>query len=343
MRGDRFLLVQTEIIVEIGNSHDGSLGIAKSFIDMAKIAGASVVKFQMHLSDYESSDSDDFRIHFSDQDKNRIDYWNRVAFNPEQWRLISNYCDAQDIEFLCTPFSIEAAEILMKMTSIKRWKVGSGDAVNFPLIDFLATTNFPLIISTGLISWKELLILKHRLIKLGAWSRTTLMHCVSQYPTPLESSAMNIIDELLDLGCSVGLSDHSGKLSPSLIAVAHGVPLIEVHLTPHPLFFGPDVTSSLTAEQIGIISEFSKDVEVIKANPRPKSVLFEEAEHTRKLFRKGVYWKSDLEAGKTIEYSDLIFLKPSQEIDSIDFESVVGKVLTRQVIARKAAQFDDFK
>ena len=335
--------MQTEVIVEIGNSHDGSLGIAKSLIDMAKAAGAPIVKFQMHIAEFESSDLDEFRVKFSDQDETRVNYWNRVAFTPEQWQWISNYCDSQDIEFLCTPFSIEAAEILMQVTSIKRWKVGSGDAVNFPLIDYLVSTKLPLIISTGLISWAEITILKDRLLRLGAWSRTTLMHCVSQYPTPLENSGINIISELRKLGCSVGLSDHSGKLSPSLMAISQGISMLEIHLTPHPLFFGPDVSSSLTTEQIKVISDFAHEVEVLNANSRTKDSLFEDASKTRKLFRKGVYWKSDLEAGKTIEYSDLIFLKPSQEIDSFDFEKVVGKVLTRPVIARKAAKFDDFE
>lgn len=335
--------MRTELIVEIGNSHDGSLGIAKSFIDIAKAAGAPVVKFQMHIAEFESSDLDEFRVQFSDQDKTRVDYWNRVAFTPEQWKLISNYCDSQDIEFLCTPFSIEAAEILMQMTSVKRWKVGSGDAVNLPLIDFLASTEMPLIISTGLISWSEITFLKDRLLRLGAWSRTTLMHCVSQYPTPLENSGLNIISELRELGCSVGLSDHSGKLSPSLMAISHGISLLEVHLTPHPLFFGPDVNSSLTGEQIRFISDFTRDVEILEANHRSKSSLFEDASKTRRLFRKGVYWKSDLKAGTTIKYSDLKFLKPSQEIDSLDFEKVVGRVLTRPVMAGKAAKFDDFE
>jgi N,N'-diacetyllegionaminate synthase len=342
-QSDRFSLMQTEVIVEIGNSHEGSLGIAKCFIDMAKTAGASVVKFQMHISEFESSDLDEFRVKFSDQDKSRVDYWDRVAFAPEQWQLLSNYCDSQDIEFLCTPFSIEAAEILMEVTSIKRWKVGSGDAVNFPLIDYLISTEFPLIISTGLISWEELMVLKDRLMRLGAWSRTTLMHCVSQYPTPIENSGLNMINELRELGCSVGLSDHSGRLSPSLMAISCGISSLEVHLTPHHLFFGPDVSSSLTTEQIKVISEFARDVHLLNANPRSKSYLFENASQTRKLFRKGVYWNYDLKAGTTIQYSDLIFLKPSQEIDSFDFEKVVGKVLTRPVTARKAAKFDDFQ
>lgn len=335
--------MQTEVIAEIGNSHEGSLGVAKSFIDMAVTAGASVVKFQLHLAEFESSSSDEFRIKFSDQDKSRIDYWNRVAFTPEQWSILSNYCGEKKIEFLCTPFSIEAAEILMGFTNIKRWKVGSGDAVNFPLIDFLVETGFPLIISTGLVSWEELLKLKARLIRNNAWSRTTLMHCVSEYPTPLSRSAINIIEDLRNLGCSVGLSDHSGSLSPSLLGIASGISLLEVHLTPHHTFFGPDVSSSLTPEQLKIITQFSCDVATINKNPRSRNELFGDSERTRKLFRKGLYWKMDLAKGSTVQYSDLSFLKPSQHIDAMDFESVVGKRLRTNVTKGEVVKYEAFE
>lgn len=334
--------MRTEIIVEVGNSHDGSLGIAKSFVDMAVSAGASTVKFQMHLAQYESSDSDEFRVRFSDQDSTRVEYWNRVSFTPHQWGIISDYCDSKEIEFLCTPFSIEAASILLEVTSIKRWKVGSGDAVNFPLIDFLAESQLPLIISTGLISLDELSLLKERLENLGAWNRTTLMHCVSQYPTPLENSALNMIDELKSFGCNVGLSDHSGQLAPALTAISQGVPLIEVHMTPHSQFFGPDVSSSLKPEEIQFLCNYAQDFNLMMSNPKDKMSLFEDASNVRRLFRKGIYWKENLAAGTKIQYSDLVFLKPCQEIDAMNFEEVIGKVLKNNVHAREAAKTSEF-
>lgn len=339
---DRFAGMQTEVIAEIGNTHEGSLGIAKSLIDMAAVAGADTVKFQMHLSEYESSEFDEFRIKFSDQDRSRSDYWNRVAFSPTEWALLSEYCELKEIEFLCTPFSVEAAQILLKSTGIRRWKVGSGDAVNFPLIDFLIETGYPLIISTGLISWEELLLLKERLVRKGAWSRTTLMHCVSEYPTPLSRSALNMIQELKELGCEVGLSDHSGELAPSLIGIASGISILEVHLTPHELFFGPDVSSSLNPEQLKIITDFSRNAYILKQNPRSRNELFGDVERTRKLFRKGLYWRSNLDEGTFVQLSDLIFLKPSMEIDAIEYESVIGRQLKCKVHKGGVVKFEEF-
>ena len=333
----------TEVIAEIGNSHEGSLGVAKSFVDMAVDAGAHVVKFQMHMAEFESSSSDEFRIKFSDQDQSRKDYWNRVAFTPNQWTILSDYCDSRNIEFLCTPFSIEAAQILMGHTDIKRWKVGSGDAVNFPLIDFLVETGFPLVISTGLVSWEELLLLKTRLISKQAWQRTTLMHCVSEYPTPLNRSALNMIEELKGLGCSVGLSDHSGSLTPGLLGIANGISALEVHITPHRSYFGPDVSSSLTPEQLRMLTQFSKDVEIINNSPRSRNELLGNSQRTQRLFRKGLYWKTNMHKGSTVKISDLSFLKPSQGIDAIDYESVVGKTLKTNVVKGEVVSYEDFE
>ena len=91
----------TRVIAEIGNTHEGSLGIALSMIDMAAFAGADIVKFQLHLSEFESSISEPFRVKSFIQDETRADYWNRVGFTLDQWRLIKEHCDARGVEFLC--------------------------------------------------------------------------------------------------------------------------------------------------------------------------------------------------------------------------------------------------
>ena len=126
-------------------------------------------------------------------------------------------------------------------------------------------------------------------------------------------------------------------------AIANGITILEIHMTPHEIFFGPDVSSSLTPKNIKLISDFAKDNEILNLNPRSKSSLFSDVSRTRRLFRKGVYWKNGLQAGTTIKFSDLAFLKPCQEIDSVDFENVIGKVTVKNVLPGKAAKYDDFK
>lgn len=333
--------MSTEIIVEIGNSHDGSLGIARSFIDMAKSSGSDIVKFQMHMAKFEGLANEPFRVKFSHQDISRAAYWERVDFSDAGWQNLSDYCDELGIEFMCTPFSIEAAQRLLKLTSVRRWKVGSGDAANLPLLDFLISTGLPMIISTGLVSWEEILLIKNRLELKNAWDRTTLMHCVSMYPTPHDFSALNILDELNALTRNFGLSDHSGTLAPGIIGITKGIQLLEVHLTPHEKFFGPDVSSSLTYSKLCELVQFRNVYDELMSHPRSKAELFDKSKETARLFRKGIYWASDMYSGDTIEISSLNFLKPSQGVDSIYFENFLGKQLVRDVKAGTPLNKDD--
>jgi len=320
--------MKQEIIVEIGNVHEGSLGIAKSLIDMVSASKADIVKFQMHLAEFEGYIDEPFRVNFSDQDASRYEYWNRVSFTSKHWRHLSEYSDSKNLEFMCTPFSREAAETLLEETSVKRWKVGSGDACNFPLIDFLASTGLPLVISTGLISETEIDRLVTRLDNLGVLTTTTLMHCVSQYPTPLEKSSLHLISTLKSAGCRVGLSDHSGDYMVGMIGLSMGIDLLEVHITPHELFFGPDVSSSLTTNEISTLVAFRNKLATIGSfRSITRDDLYVEAEDIRYLFRKGIYWGRDLAKGEQVNFKDLIFRKPCKGMDAIDFEDVVDSTV----------------
>jgi len=321
----------TEIIVEIGNSHEGSLGIAKSFVNMAMQAKCQTVKFQMHIPEAEGMPDEPFRKIFSDQDETRQGYWKRVGFSEQEWSILISYVHSLGLEFLCTPFSVEAAQWLFENKAVKRWKIGSGDAVNFPLIDYLVQTELPLIISTGLVSWEEILQLKSRLVESGAWARTTLLHCVSEYPVPLEKVGLDLIDEIAKLGCSVGYSDHSGKLAPGLAAIAKGVSILEVHMAPHELFFGPDTPASLTPGDIVFLSQFNSDLELMKTSKITKDDYFAISETMRNIFRKGIYWSRNLNSGEKVKESDLIYRKPVNGYDAKDFEKILGRKLLRDV------------
>lgn len=323
--------MKTKIIAEIGNSHEGSLGIALSFIEMMAESGVEIVKFQMHMGEFEGIPDETFRVAFSKQDLNRQAYWDRVSFSESEWVILSDYANELGMEFLCTPFSVEAARRLVDTTNIKRWKVGSGDAVNFPLIDYLASTKLPLVISTGLVSEAEIDRLKKRLSLLGIWEETTLMHCVSQYPTPLSNSSLRQLEELRAKGCMIGLSDHSGSTTPSLFAISRNLDFVEIHMTPHRKFFGPDVSSSLTPTEISSIVKFRNEMREIADGEMTKENIYVQSLETRKLFRKGIYWAGSFPAGHVCAFEDLRFLKPVALMDAIDFELLLGKKLVVEV------------
>ena len=98
---------KTFLIAEIGQAHDGSLGLAHSYIDALKNTGVDAVKFQVHYADAESSKYEKFRIKFSYQDKTRYDYWKRMEFSQQQWAEIKKHCEKANLKFIASPFSIK--------------------------------------------------------------------------------------------------------------------------------------------------------------------------------------------------------------------------------------------
>lgn len=320
-----------DLIVEIGNAHEGSLGIATSMVDMAAKSGAKTVKFQMHLAQHESSVKEPFRKKFSLQDSNRFEYWQRVNFSFDHWKRLIDYTVAVGLEFLCSPFSLESAEWLLSDGRIKRWKVGSGEATNYPLLDYLIDSKLPILLSTGLVSWDELLEIKRRFENKQAWDRVTVLHCVSMYPAPLESISINILNDLSSITKNVGYSDHSGRVSVPLLVYSKGIKTIEVHMTPHKLFFGPDTQASLTPEEIEMVVRISEEWDVLKSSGATRDELFNSSSNTANIFRKGTYWKSDLQRGHKVSLNDLVFLKPNSEIEAREYEIVLGKVLNCDV------------
>jgi len=335
--------IRTKIIAEIGNSHEGSLGIALSMIDMAAQAGVDIVKFQFHLSEFESTIHEPFRTRTFNQDKSRQEYWDRVGFTLENWKLIKQHCDNRKLEFLCSPFSIEAAKLLFENHLVKRWKIGSGEISNFDMLDYVFSTNLEVLVSTGLGKESDILNLVSFVNKNFNFNKLILMHCVSQYPTKFENSAMQLINHLItNYTKRVGHSDHSGSKSTAYYALTFPIEYLEVHLAPNKLFFGPDTSSSLTPEELSEVVNFRNDLIKIKKSNLTRDQLFDYSKKTAKIFRKSLYWSSNLNKGQKVRRSDLIVRKPWKGLDASNLGNLLGKTVIRKVISGSPVSKSDF-
>src|SRR6187551_3419606 len=143
------------IIAEIGQAHEGSLGILYSYIDALAQTGVNAAKFQMHIAEAESSEHEPFRVKFSLEDETRFDYWKRMGFSLEQWKGIKNHCDEAGLDFICSPFSNLAVHWLEEI-GVKYYKIGSGEVNNFLILEKIAQTGKPVIVSSGMSSYDEL-------------------------------------------------------------------------------------------------------------------------------------------------------------------------------------------
>ena len=143
------------IIGEVALSHDGSLGLAHAFVDVIAEAGADAVKFQTHIAEAESTLSEPFRVPFSTQDASRYEYWERMAFKEHEWVGLAEHARERELLFLSSPFS-DAAVDLLERVGVPGWKIGSGETGNRSLLERVARTRLPVILSSGLSSFAEL-------------------------------------------------------------------------------------------------------------------------------------------------------------------------------------------
>lgn len=317
------------IIAEVAQAHDGSLGMAHAFIDAIADAGADAVKFQTHIAEAESTPDEPWRVKFSLQDKTRYDYWKRMEFTEEQWFGLKEHAERRGLIFLSSPFSIEAVELL-KRVGVAAWKVASGEVTNPLMLEAMAETGLPILLSTGMSTLQEIDEAVARIRKKNL--PFAILQCTSMYPTPPEKIGLNMIPFFRErYGCPVGLSDHSGKIYPALAAVTLGATVIEVHVTFHRKMFGPDVPASITMEELALLVEGVRFIGTILANPVDKDTLALELAEMRRLFTKSVVARMDLPAGTVLKREHLTVKKPGTGIPAARLSELIGRKLRRNV------------
>ena len=325
----------TFLIAEIAQAHDGSLGILHSYIDALAATGVDAVKFQTHIAHAESSSAEPFRVNFSYEDATRYDYWRRMEFTEEQWRGIRDHCEAVGVEFMSSPFS-QAAVDLLERVGVRRHKVGSGEVTNFLLLERLARAGKPVILSSGMSNLDELdaavAFLRKRDID------TTVLQCTTAYPTPPEEVGLNVLSVLRKRypECAVGLSEHTARTCTGVAAVALGAEVLEFHAVFDRRMFGPDAKSSLEIDEVAQLVRDVRAVEAMRAHPVDKT------DNTRfaplkKVFEKSLAVNRDLPAGHVLAFGDLEAKKPAgQGIAASTWEAVVGRELA---VAKTAYAF----
>jgi N,N'-diacetyllegionaminate synthase len=315
------------LIAEIAQAHDGSLGILHSYIDAIAKTGVQAIKFQMHIAEAESSIHEPFRIQFSREDATRFEYWKRMEFSLEQWKEIKKHCDDVGLDFICSPFSNLAVDWLEEI-GVHSYKIGSGEVNNLLLLEKVAQTGKPIIISSGMSNFSELDetvdFLKSKKINFS------ILQCTTAYPTKPEQYGLNVITELKErYNVPVGFSDHSSLVSTGIAAVALGASIIEFHVVFHKEMFGPDAVASLTIEETKQLVEAVDKINCAQNNPINKNTndAFKEL---KSIFEKSLAVNKDLPKEHVITFNDLESKKPSGfGISAKQFNDVIGKKLSK--------------
>jgi N-acetylneuraminate synthase len=328
-----------KIIAEIAQAHEGSLGIAHSYIDALAACGVDAVKFQTHIAEAESSEFESFRVKFSYEDETRFDYWKRMEFTPKQWEGLKKHCDEVGVEFISSPFSCAAVDLLEEV-GVKRYKIGSGEMTNYLMLEKIARTGKPIILSSGMSDYKELEECMAFLKPFG--NKLSLLQCTTAYPTQPEQWGLKEIPKLKErYGIPIGYSDHSSDITACIAATALGAEILEFHAVFDKNMFGPDAKASLNIVEIKQMVHSVRALEKsMKYNTDKTDVSI--YKDLKILFGKSLAVNKNLGKGHVLTMEDLESKKPGNKgILAKDFTKVIGKKTIRPLMQWEFLRSED--
>ncbi len=346
------------VIAEAGVNHNGSRARALELVDVAAAAGADMVKFQTFKADRIASaraSKAAYQTRNTDGGTSQLEMLRALELSDEDHAVLIARCATRGITFLSTPFDPVSLDLLARQFSLATIKLGSGELTNGPLLLQAANTGCKLIVSTGMGDIDEvrdaLGVLAFGFIGLGTPSRAafaaaltstegkrllqqkvTLLHCTTEYPTPLEDINLRAMDTLREtFGLPVGLSDHSDGIMVAIAAAARGAAVIEKHFTLDCNLPGPDHKASIEPEDLKVMVAGIRAVERALGSGIKVAQASEKANMA--VARKVIVALHDLAAGQTISGKDITILRAGQGLSPMAYWDIVGSVATRAYTA----------
>jgi len=327
------------VVAEMSANHDGSIEKAFRIIEAAKRAGADAVKLQTYRPDTITLDSDgeDFRIHGGLWDGRRLYDLYAEAFLPWDWHApLFEHARKTGITIFSSPFDKTAVDLLEDLHA-PAYKIASFEAVDLPLIRYVAGTGKPMIISTGIADVDEIgeaLAAARE----GGCNEVAILHCVSSYPAPAADYNLRTLADMRErFGVVVGLSDHTLDNTTAIASVALGASIIEKHFTLDRSGGGPDDSFSL---EPGELEALCRGARTAWAALGRVDYGLKSSEQANAKFRRSLYFVKDLDAGETIAADAVRSVRPGYGLAPKHLDRVIGRRLARAVKANTPVSWD---
>lgn len=311
------------VIAEISANHNGNIETALKLISIAKEAGASAVKIQTYRPDTITIDCDSelFQVKGGLWDGRTLYDLYGEAFTPWEWHEIL-FAEAQrlGITLFSSPFDKTAVDFLDDLGT-PAYKVASFEAIDLPLIKYIASKGKPMIISTGMADEEEISEAVDA-ARSGGCEKLALLHCVSGYPAPAEDYNLRTIPDMIDrFGTIVGLSDHTLDNTTAVTSIALGASIVEKHFTLDRNGGGPDDIFSLEPEDLRHLCNAvgASSVAMGTVNYGRKS-----SEQSNVVFRRSLFIVEDIPEGSEITTSNVRSIRPGFGLPPKHLESVIG-------------------
>jgi N,N'-diacetyllegionaminate synthase len=327
---------KTLIIAEAGVNHNGDLSLARQLIREAAKAGADYVKFQTFRTELNISPlavKAAYQIENTGDGGSQFEMVKKLELSFEDFSLLAEECKSCGIGFLSTGFDFPSIDFLEGLP-MPVFKIPSGEITNKPYLEYVAGKKRPVILSTGMASLDEVKVAISILIDRGLQrSQITVLHCNTEYPTPMKDVNLKAMLQLRDeLNVVVGYSDHTLGIEVPIAAVALGAQVIEKHFTLDRNMDGPDHTASLEPDELGAMVKAIRNVELAISGDGEKTPSESEFKN-RQIARKSIHLARVLQQGSPIQPEDLIMLRPGDGISPMDIDHVLGRTLNQTLEA----------
>ena len=330
------------IIAELSANHNGSLDRALRSITVAKNCGADAVKIQTYTADTMTIECDlpDFVIKGGLWNGYKLYDLYKWAQTPYEWhKPLFEHAKKEGITLFSTPFDETAVDLLESLNT-PAYKIASFELTDLPLIEYVARTGKPIILSTGMATAEEIQEAVVTAKKAGC-KDIALLHCVSSYPAPIEQAHLRQIPALAErFELPVGLSDHTLGTTASVVSVALGACVIEKHFTLSRADKGPDSEFSLEPRELKKLCE---DVKAAWCALGGSDFKREKAEETSKVFRRSLYFVNNLPAGHILKEGDIRRIRPGIGLPPKEYQNLIGRELLKAVSRGDPTSWDVLK
>jgi len=327
------------IIAELSANHNGRLDTALRIIEEAKKAGAQAVKLQTYTADTITlrSQSEDFMIHGGLWDGRNLHDLYQEAHMPWDWhKPLFAHAQKLGITIFSSPFDHTAVDLLEDLNA-PAYKIASFEAVDLPLIRYVASTGKPMIISTGMADAAEIQEAIDA-ARQGGCKELAILHCVSGYPAPAEDYNLRTIPDMIQrFGLVTGLSDHTLDNTTAITSVALGVSIIEKHFTLDRKGGGPDDSFSLEPLELAELCRGTRTAwdALGQINYGRKS-----SEQGNVKFRRSLYFVRELKAGEVITSDAIRSVRPGFGLAPRFFQELIGRRVKANVAYATPVNWD---
>jgi sialic acid synthase SpsE len=319
------------VIAEIGLNHGGSLALAKDLMRAAKDSGVKFVKFQTYKSELRVSQvyrSNNYFEEVVDTEENLYSMFKKYELKQSDWIEIFRFGDELGLKVFSAVFDDVSLELLEQL-NCPAYKIASMDLNNYPLIEKIAQTRKPIILSTGMSTLGEI-EKAVSIIERHSPEEFIILHCISSYPANKDSLNLSAMSTLRNaFGRPVGFSDHTIGPEVPIVAVSIGAACVEKHFTLDHSLEGPDHIFSLNPKEMGYL------VGVISEIPgmlgRPHRITTAQEIETSYKFKKSIHARRDISKGHVLTEADVIIKGPYGGIPPEYYENVIGRTVKEDI------------